>query len=261
MTSCSQEDEEFIASFVSSAPRTSHLIPMSLNQEVSQSNEKFLDRQKFWIRIADTKERREQAGLLVDRMYAWRGFTHEHIIRETPHTITLVSYDRDSRVVGTVTIGMDTPGEKLFAEETFPEEIARLRAQNKKVAEFNGLAIDSSVRSKLLIARLFHIAMLYPFGLYGYTDCVIEVNPAHVSFYEKMLEFHRLGEGKICPRVNAIGVLMHKEFSSISEKINHLGGLKDKSRDRTLYSYSFDPKDAEGILERIRRMQHHTEKS
>ena len=72
MTSCSQEDEEFIASFVSSAPRTSHLIPMSLNQEVSQSNEKFLDRQKFWIRIADTKERREQAGLLVDRMYAWR---------------------------------------------------------------------------------------------------------------------------------------------------------------------------------------------
>lgn len=261
MKPCSQEDEEIIASFITPAPKTSPLIPMSLNQEISQPEEKFHDRQQFWIRIADTKERREQAGLLVDRMYAWRGFTHEHIIRETPHTITLVSYGRDGRVIGTITIGMDTPGETLLAEETFPEEIAKLRAQNKKIAEFNALAIDSNIRSKLLIARLFHIAMLYPYGLYGYTDCVIEVNPDHVRFYEKMLEFDRLGDGKICPRVNAVGVLMHKDFSSVIEKIKLLGGLKDKSSDRTLYAYAFDSKDAEGILERLKRMQNHPENS
>ena len=258
MKSCSQE-EEVIASFFTSVPRIEPLIPFSLNQKSSQEGEIVHDRQQFWIRIADTKERREQAGILVDRMYAWRGYAHEHIIRDTPHSITLISYGRDGRVIGTITIGMDAPGEPLLSEESYPEEIAKLRAQNKKIAEFNGLAIDSSIRSKLVIARLFHIAMIYPYGLYGYTDCVIEVTPAHAKFYEKMLEFDRLGDEKLCPRVNTVGILMHKDFASAAEKIRHIGGLQDKAGDSTLYAYGFNPKDSEGILERLRRMQHHPE--
>lgn len=252
----SKEDENVIASFFTSVPRTEPLIPMSLNQGEVHQEENVLDRQQFWIRLADTKERREQAGLLVDRMYAWRGYSHENIIRDTPHTITLVSYGRDGRVIGTITIGMDAPGDPLLAEESYPEEISKLRAQNKKIAEFNGLAVDASIRSKLVIARLFHIAMLYPFGLYGYTDCVIEVTPAHARFYEKMLEFDRLGAERICPRVKTVGVLMHKDFASAAEKIRLIGGLLDKAGDPTLYAYGFNPKDSEGILERLKRMQH-----
>lgn len=248
------EDEEVIATFLTGVPRTSPLVPMSLPEGGPPPEEKVTERQQFWIRVADTKERREQAGLLVDRMYAWRGYTHENILRETPHTITLVSYGRDGRVIGTVSIGMDAPGDPLIAEEGYPAEIAALRAQGKRIAEFNGLAVDSEIRSKLVVARLFHIAMLYPYGLYGYTDCVIEVTPAHARFYERMLEFDRLGNERICPRVNTTGVLMHKEFAAAAEKIARVGGLLDKG-DHTLYSYGFSPKDAEGILGRLRRMQ------
>ena len=258
----SPEDEEVIATFLTGVPRTPTLVPMSLHEGAEggkSPEEKVTDRQQFWIRVADTKERREQAGLLVDRMYAWRGYTHENILRDTPHTITLVSYGRDGRVIGTVSIGMDAPGYPLLAEEGYPEEIAALRAQGKRVAEFNGLAVDSEIRSKLVVARLFHIAMLYPYGLYGYTDCVIEVSPAHARFYERMLEFDRLGKERVCPRVNTTGVLMHKNFAEAAEKIARVGGLLDKSGDHSLYSYGFSPQDADGILGRLRRMQEHPE--
>ena len=254
-----KEDEEVIATFLTGVPQTSPLVPLSLNQEIPRPEEEIRDRQQFWIRVADTKERREQAGLLVDRMYAWRGYTHENIIRNTPHTITLVSYGRDGRVIGTITIGMGAPEEPLLAEENYPEEIAALRAGGKKVAEFNGLAVDAEIRSKLVVARLFHIAMLYPYGLYDYTDCVIEVSPAHARFYERMLEFDRLGTERVCPRVNTTGVLMHKNFAEAAEKIARVGGLLDKSGDHSLYSYGFSPQDAEGILGRLRRMQNQPE--
>lgn len=250
--------DEVLATFLTGIPRTSPLLPLSLPEGESPANEKVTERQQFWIRVADTQERREQAGLLVDRMYAWRGYTHENILRDTPHTITLVSYGRDGRVIGTVSIGMDAPGDPILAEEGYPEEIAALRAQGKRVAEFNGLAVDSEVRSKLVIARLFHIAMLYPYGLYGYTDCVIEVTPPHARFYEQMLEFDRLGKERICPRVNTTGVLMHKNFREAAEKILRVGGLLEKG-DHTLYSYGFSPQDAEGILGRLRRMQNKPE--
>ena len=253
------EDEEVIATFLTGVPRTVPLVPMSLPEGSPHPEENVTERQQFWIRVADTRERREQAGLLVDRMYAWRGYTHENILRETPHTITLVSYGRDGRVIGTVSIGMDAPGYPLIAEEGYPTEISALRAQGKRIAEFNGLAVDSEIRSKLVVARLFHIAMLYPYGLYGYTDCVIEVTPAHARFYERMLEFDRLGKERICPRVNTTGVLMHKNFAEAAEKIARVGGLLDKSGDHTLYSYGFSPQDAEGILGRLRRMQEHPE--
>ncbi len=253
------EDEEVIATFLTGVPRTSPLVPLSLPEGGPPPEEKVTERQQFWIRVADTKERREQAGLLVDRMYAWRGYTHENIIRDTPHTITLVSYGRDGRVIGTVTIGMDAPGTPLLAEEGYPEEIAALRAQGRRIAEFNGLAVDSEIRSKLVVARLFHIAMLYPYGLYNYTDCVIEVSPLHARFYERMLEFDRLGKERVCPRVNTTGVLMHKNFAEAAEKIARVGGLLDKSGDHTLYSYGFSPTDTEGILGRLRRMQEHPE--
>lgn len=259
MKSHSLEDEKVIASFFTSVPKMASLVPMSLNQEkFAPPQENLFDRQQFWIRVADTKERREQAGLLVDRMYAWRGYTHENIIRETPHTITLVSYGRDGKVIGTVSIGMDAPGDPLIAEEGYPEEISNLRARGKKIAEFNGLAVDAEIRSKFVIARLFHIAMLYPYGLYGYTDCVIEVTPEHARFYERMLEFDRLGKERICPRVNTTGVLMHKEFSAAAQKISKVGGLLEKG-DHTLYSYGFSPQDAQGILGRLRRMQNEKE--
>jgi hypothetical protein len=246
------EDEAILASFMTSVPRP--LTPLSLNQEcVAPPEEAVYDRQQFWIRLANTSERREKAALLVDRMYARRGYTHESIIRNTPHTITLVVSNREGAVIGTVTIGMDSPEEGLLAEENYAEEVQALRRQGKKLCEFNGLAVDSGVKSKLVIARLFHMAMLYPWGLFGYTDGVVEVTPVHARFYEKMLGFEQIGKERVCPRVNAVGVLLRVNFSMVDERIARVGGLMEKAvGDSSLYPYGFTKVDADGILGRLR---------
>lgn len=253
MKSKCPEDEEIIATFLTSVRR---LTPMSLNPPTSAPpEESTYDRRQFWIRLANTPERREQAALLVDRMYSRQGYKHEDIIRNTPHTITLIAYGRDGYVIGTVTIGMDSPEEGLQADDGYQKEIDKLRVLGKKICEFNGLAVDASVRSKLVVARLFHIAMLYPWGLFGYTDCVIEVTPVHASFYERMLGFKQLGEERICPRVNTLGVLLHIEFNTVNERLTKVGGLMEKATgDSSLFPYGFSKTDADGILGRLRRM-------
>lgn len=248
------EDGEIIASFFTTVPKL--LTSMTIDPpSVVPQEEDVYDRKQFWIRLANTPERREQAGLLVDRMYARQGYKHEDIIQNTPHTITIVAYGREGQVIGTVTIRMDSPEEGLLADEGYREELDKLRTNEKKICEFNGLAVDSSVRSKLVIARLFHIAMLYPWGLFGFTDCVIEVTPVHARFYERMLGFKRLGGERICPRVNTVGVLLHADFFYVNKRLEEVGGLMENAiGDPTLFPYGFSKDDAKGILGRLQRM-------
>ena len=249
-----KDDEEILASFFTLVPRP--LTPMSLKQEgVIPREENIYERQKFWIRLADTSERREKAALLVDRMYAREGYHHENILRVTPHTITLITYGQDGNVIGTITIGLDSPENGLLADEGYREEIDRLRAKGKRICEFNGLAIDSSIRSKIFVARLFHIAMLYPWGIFDHKELVIEVTPAHARFYQKMLGFKQMGKERVCPRVNTTGVLLHLSLDFASERIDAVGGLGDKAKDdKTLYPHFFGKVDAAGILGRLKRM-------
>ena len=249
-----QEEDDLIATFFASTPKV--LVPMTLRSPVSEPpEEEVYDRKQFWIRLANTPERREKAALLVDRMYSRGGFEHNDIIWETPHTITLVAYGREGGVIGTISIHFDSPEEGLHSDDGYKPEIDQLRAQGKKICEFNGLAIDPSVRSKLVIARLFHIALLYPSGIFGYTDCIIEVSYSHANFYERLLEFERVADGRLCHRVNAVGVLLHTEFSRINRRLEQVGGLMDQAKgDQSLYPYGFSKSDAEGILGRLKRM-------
>ncbi len=248
------EDEEIIASYFDSIPGL--MTSMTIFPSPTPSYEKeFKDRKKFWIRLANTPERLEKAAILVDRMYSKQGYTHDNILQENPHTITLITYRRDGKVIGTVSIRMDSQEEGLFADEGYRLELDRLRKMGKKLCEFNGLAIDSEIRSRLVVARLFHIGMLYPWGLFGYTDTVIEVTPVHAKFYERMLGFKKIGQERVCPRVNVSGVLMHLDFSHADRKISEVGGLLEKGKgDKSLYPYFFSKNDADGILGRLRRM-------
>lgn len=235
----------------------SGLTPVSLGSPASVPRRDTLsdDRVRFWIRLANTPERRRMAGLLIERLYARQGYRHDAVIKDAPDSITLISCDREDRVIGTVTIRMDSPGNGLLADETYKTEIDLLRARGKRLCEFNGLAVDSSVRSKLVIARLFHIAMLYPWGLFGCTDCVIEVSPSHASFYCRMLGFEQLGAAHLCPRVNAVGVLLHVDFVVTNERLARVGGLMNNAGgDHSLLPYGFSKTDADGILDRLKRM-------
>ena len=173
-----RKEEDVIVSFFETVP---HVLPPSVPDVPDLSGQEptigsLVDRQQFWIRLANTPERRETANVLIDRMYAWRGYDRNSLGNENPQRVTLIAYGMDNQAIGTITVGMDSP-DGLLADENYHAEVDSLRARGRTICEFNGLAIDSCVKSKRVIASLFHIAMLYPWGMFGYTDAVIEVTP------------------------------------------------------------------------------------
>jgi hypothetical protein len=67
----------------------------------------------------------------------------------------------------------------------------------------------SFARSKRLIASLFNLLYIYSHRVKGCTDILIEINPRHRDFYEKLLEFEQMGGERMCERVKAPALLMH----------------------------------------------------
>ncbi len=212
----------------------------------------FGTRQRFKVRFAHSAGGRESAGLLVKKMYGQRGYELSEGAAVALERITLAA-DFEHSVIGTLTIGLGDSG-KLFAEELYPEEVRTLRRHGRHVCEFTRLAIDADVRSKRVIAALFHIAYLYPSKLLGYTEAVIEVNPRHAGFYKRMLGFTQLGDERTCPRVSAPAVLLHIDFGFVAQQVQQLGGRCEQAvGERSLYPYFFSPEDEAGILKRLAR--------
>lgn len=212
-----------------------------------------IDEEKFKIRLATTEDRRESASLLIQKMYSWRGYSTGAPTAQTdPNRITLLAGQGD-KVIGTLTIGFDSPA-GLLADEMYKAEIDTLRAAGRQIGELIKLAVDRDMRSLQVLAALFHLAYIYGRNIHSLTDAVIEVNPRHVNFYQKMLGFERLGDEKMCPRANAPAVLLRLQGNYISEQIQRLGGKGDTVRgEKSLYPYFFSPTEEAGITQRLMR--------
>ncbi len=248
-----ETDQDTIASFFDQM--SAGLTPISLNiPEQEGTNEFAHEDQEFRIRLANTEERRDSANILINKMYSWRGYGSAGINENNPNRITLIASGADSEVIGTLTVGLDsTMG--LFADEMYHEELEALRRQGCKICEYNKLAVDPKIKSKRILSSLFHIAYLYPYGVFGHTDGVLEVNPRHVKFYERMLGFTQIGPERICPRVHAPGVLLRTNFAYMAEQVEKYGGLMDKADGvKSIYPYFFTKTDETGILGRLRTM-------
>ncbi|MEW6760081.1 MAG: N-acetyltransferase [Pseudomonadota bacterium] len=169
--------------------------------------------------------------------------------------MTLTATDRGD-VVGTVTIGIDSE-RGLMADELFKDILDEHRARGARLCECTKLAFDLSERSRVPLANVFHLALIYARDLYDCTDVVIEINPRHRRFYERMLGFRQQGELKINPRVNAPAYLMHLTLEYVSEQVERFGGTFDTaagSAERSLYPYFFSPREERGIINRLLRM-------
>jgi hypothetical protein len=205
----------------------------------------------FGIRVADTDEGRSSASMLINKMYAWRGYAGTHRIEDNPNRITLTASLKSGAVLGTVTLSMDSPI-GILADGTFKDQIDTFRAKGAKVCEITKLAFDPAVRSKVALASLFHILYIYARHLHGCTDAFIEVNPRHRRFYEYMLNFKRLGEVRENPRVNAPAYLLWIDIGEMTELIKQHGGTSDNpALERSLYPYFFSQREEKGISDRL----------
>ena len=202
----------------------------------------------FKIRLADKQGRREAAGLLVQRRYAWRGYQVGATHGIHPNRITL-SASNDDEVVATIAVGLDSTA-GLFVDKLYGEDVDRIRTLDRRICEFTKLAIEASVRSKPVLAALFHIAYIHARRINRCLDLFVEVNPRHVAFYKQMLGFVDCGSERLDPRVGACAVLLRLDLCFAEREIAEFGGRVDLAHTRrSLYPYFFAPGE-EGQIER-----------
>jgi hypothetical protein len=225
-------------------------LPLEDDLLATAADDVVIEQKNFRIRLADTENGRNKASMLINKMYAWRGYGSAHQVKASPSRITLTASDKD-RVIGTVTLGIDAD-EGLLADEIFKQEIDARRQAGGKVCELTKLAFDPDIRSKFALASLFHIVFIYGRRMHGCSDVFIEVNPRHRRFYETMLGFKRVCEMRMNTRVNAPAVLLWVDIGYVEEQIQKYGGTSDNpDTTRSLYPYFFSPREEAGIHGRL----------
>lgn len=202
------------------------------------------------VRLADSGTDRNSARMLINRMYAWRGYGDDHKIPVAVTHSTFTASD-DNDVIGTITLGVDSAA-GLAADAIFKEEIDVFRsAPGAKVCELTKLAFDAAIPSKPLLASLFHIVFIYGRRRHNCTDLFIEVNPRHRRFYEAMLGFKAIGDVKTNKSVDAPAQLMWLAVSDIRAHIDTHAGHQDASSNRSLYPFFFSRREEAGIYARL----------
>jgi hypothetical protein len=206
------------------------------------------------IRAADSEGHRSSAHVLVNRMYAGRGYSSPPLTETQPlNRVILIGTDHEV-ARGTITIGFNG-SQPLLADECFPDVLEGLRRQGLVLCEFIKLAIDGVGRSRRVLASLFHAAFIYAHDIKGCDRIVIEVNPRHVRFYERMLGFVGLAGERLNHRVNAPAVLMSPDLSYAERQILRIRSEAPErvNADRSLYRHCFSHDEAAGIVRRLRQ--------
>jgi len=205
--------------------------------------------QVFNVRLADSAGRQQDAGVLLQRMYAWRGYALDPTERQDRGRVTFYA-ETHGELVGTMSLALDLQG-RLPADENFGDRLAPLRRAGRILCEPSRLAIDTGM-SKRVFAALIHISYLYAHQLKRCSDYVIEVNPRHVAFYQRMLGFADVGGERICSRVGAPAVLLRLPLDAMGARIRRWGGSFDDPRaERSFYPWFFPVREEAGISARL----------
>jgi hypothetical protein len=194
----------------------------------SEAPDRSEDDSPLRTRVAVDVEERAVAEELVRRRYAWRGYRTASAAerdcagpRPGEHWVTLLA-EAAGKLLGTLTVGPDWPG-GLLAERTYGKEIESLRRNGSRLGEVTKLAIEEGVEYKPALDALVRGAWTVTRVVHSLTDVVIEVNPRHVKFYERIFGFVVVAAGRLCARVGAPSVLLILDLEQFGRRM----GLAD----------------------------------
>lgn len=177
------------------------------------------------LELARTAADRAEADRLVDRQYTSRGLgtyapSHASESRGPRRRARVILAYLNGKAVGTMTIGLDSPA-GLMADDVYGDQVAPLRAQGLRLGEVVRFAVTECDDSRRILAALFNAA--HGITVSNRIDVMfIEVNPRHVSFYERALCFHVAGALRVCPRVGAPSILLKGRTEDLTSKIGSL---------------------------------------
>jgi hypothetical protein len=191
-----------------------------------------------------------QATSLVRKAYSRLGYAtqdEERMDCTGAMTASLHAVHRQA-TLGALSVNLD--GESgLRAEALYPLEVAELRLQGA-LCEFTQLAMDTELAGREVLCSLFYMAYVFSHAVHGAANLLIEVNPRHQCFYERMLGFRRIGDERICQRVGAPAVLLHLDFDFTRRQIERARqGLSVAGT--TLYRYAAPLIDEQSLIRRM----------
>jgi hypothetical protein len=181
---------------------------------------------KIDLSVAKSYRELDEADDLVYRMYSARGYSvaepgsQPRPARKSARRESVIIGRIGDRVVGTVTVGIDSPN-GLLVDEGNADAVERLRRRGMRLGEVVRLAVDEELDSRRVLASLFNAA-------HGVMEAnrldhvFIEVNPRHVAFYRRALCFEVEGEERVCPRVGAPSLLLRMRVANLTSKIGQL---------------------------------------
>lgn len=210
---------------------------------------------RFKIKAAESEDRRSKVNSLLKNRYGWRGYSEVRL--PTDHSVqkfTLTAIENDS-TIGTITVAFDGR-QGLSTDQAFGPEVRALRAQGRKLCEFTKLAVDPAVATKRVLAALFHVAYIVAHRIRGADMLLIEVNPRHVRYYERMLGLKVMTEPRHNANVNAPAVLLGVEFSYVMQQIGEYGGHPERASEvRSLYPIFFSLREEAAVIGRMLEKQ------
>ncbi len=172
-------------------------------------------RRGYNVRPVRTHQHLSMASVLVRNLYSSRGYAMESYRQrlDDPNRLTLAAW-LYGELIATLTLGRDSPA-GLLADALYAAEVASLRRPNRIVCEVSRLAVDPDFTSRELLTTLFRAAHLHGRSVFAASDVVIEVNPHHAGYYQRVLGFRQLGSLRQCPRVDAPAVLLHQTLDAM----------------------------------------------
>jgi hypothetical protein len=173
--------------------------------------------------IAVRSDQFRAAEELVGRRYAWRGYQTDaktasaaSCSQEGLRVVLLAQYA--GQLMGTLTVRRDAT-QGLLAEKAYVDEIQQMRSGGRRLGELVKLAIEEAVDWRAALDALVQSAYLVTRVVQGLTDVVIEVNPRHVRFYERVFGFVVAGAERFCERASAPCVLLALDLERFGQRL------------------------------------------
>ena len=211
----------------------------------------------YRILVAADRATRERAYALAYRVYRRAGYVTDSAdqLCVSPHdisaqTLTLLAQDANGNDCATISLVFDSLAQGLPCDEIYRDEADAMRVSGCKLAEVTRLAIeDSCGDAKELLLHLFNQCYIFARIVRGHTDVLIEVNPRHVSFYQKVMRFQITGPERPCSRVQgAPALLLRVNFSDIEAAVKGSGctGGRDGAG-RRLHAYPYTKREEDAV--------------
>lgn len=213
------------------------------------------ERRRFQIESVQTFMHRQSANQLLHDRYAWRGYHSVSLPIGLSGNHFSLCATSEGKTIGTMTVGFENPL-VLNCEGEFAEEVRALRASGRRLCEFTRLAVEPGAGTQAVLAGLFHVAYIVAHRLRGMDTLLMEVNPRHVRYYQRMLGARVVGSERMNNKVKAPAVLLSIDFEYVKSRIEASDlPVQDMPTERSLYSMAFTRHEEEGIVARLMALQ------